>query len=344
MKKILVLFIYIFVAVMPVSAATIKVKALSDFNTENPTDTLTVEAVTDLNLDNEIMIFEGYKMKGDIVDVVSPKRLKRDASFSFVLKEYTDLNGEVHKLNQENQTVKGKFTTKFDYLSAAKSAALTVGSYFVKGLSLGYAAVEGAIKNEEDNRFKSSAMSVYESSPISYVEKGEDIFIAKDQVFILNFKLKDEEVTEPNYEYTEIENPKKEENNENPSENLQNTNSSSSEKSFVDVNATEVKDSKELENLNTQTAPPEQTEAVDTNNEVKDLEDLDTNVPAKSVVKEDSSAVEYEEYDGFHLRRRTRKYPMEMENQTVPDTAQPMSVPDPQNTQPLAPIELPDTY
>ena len=181
-------------------AATIKVQSQSDFTTENPSETLTVKAVTDLILDDGFLIInEGYILKGDIVDVSSPKRLKRDASFAFILKEYTDNNGETHKVDS---LVKGKFTTKFDYKSAAKSAALGVGSYFVKGLSSAYAAVEGAIKNEEGNRFKSGAISLYESTPISYVEKGEDIVIKKDQVFILNFKLKDEK-DEPNYEYTE---------------------------------------------------------------------------------------------------------------------------------------------
>ncbi|HIS82366.1 TPA: hypothetical protein IAD41_02005, partial [Candidatus Scatenecus faecavium] len=183
-----------------VLAATIKVQSQSDFTTENPSETLTVKAVTDLILDDGFLIInEGYILKGDIVDVSSPKRLKRDASFAFILKEYTDNNGETHKVDS---LVKGKFTTKFDYKSAAKSAALGVGSYFVKGLSSAYAAVEGAIKNEEGNRFKSGAISLYESTPISYVEKGEDIVIKKDQVFILNFKLKDEK-DEPNYEYTE---------------------------------------------------------------------------------------------------------------------------------------------
>lgn len=317
MKKILVLFTFLFIAVMPVSAATIKVKALSDFTTENPSDTLTVQAVSDLNLDNEILIFEGYTLKGDIVDVVSPKRLKRDATFSFILKEYTDLNGDIHKLNQENQIVKGKFTTKFNYLSVAKSAALSVGNYFVKGLSMGYAAIEGAIKNEEDNRLKSSAVSLYESTPISYVEKGQDIVIAKDQVFMLNFKLKDEEdEDEPNYEYTDLSN----ENNSN-------------EKISEDIQKSSEKEVNSIIN-----------EEKIQNDEINNLEDLEKNEVPASSVKQDSGAVEYEDHDGFHLRRRTRKYPIEMENQTVPDTAEPMSVPDPVNTQPLAPLDLPGTY
>ena len=200
MKKFILSLILLFMCQASVLAATIKVQSQSDFTTENPSETLTVKAVTDLILDDGFLIInEGYILKGDIVDVSSTKRLKRDASFAFILKEYTDNNGETHKVDS---LVKGKFTTKFDYKSAAKSAALGVGSYFVKGLSSAYAAVEGAIKNEEGNRFKSGAISLYESTPISYVEKGEDIVIKKDQVFILNFKLKDEK-DEPNYEYTE---------------------------------------------------------------------------------------------------------------------------------------------
>lgn len=71
---------------------------------------------------------------------------------------------------------------------------------------MGYSAVEGAVKNEKDNRFKSSVNAVYEDSPFSYVEKGGEIIIKKDQNFFLNFKVKDEPDEEevPNYEYVEL--------------------------------------------------------------------------------------------------------------------------------------------
>lgn len=199
MKKIIIALLSLFLFQMNVSAATIKVESLSDFTTENPPETLEVKAVTDLFLDDGVLIIlEGNILKGNIVDVSSPKRLKRDASFAFVLTEYTDNDGKTHKVEQ---FVKGKFTTKFDYKSTAKSVALGIGNHFVKGISLGYHAVEGAVKNEEGSRLKSSAASVYESTPFSYVEKGEDIVIQKNQVFILNFKLKDDD-DKPNYEYT----------------------------------------------------------------------------------------------------------------------------------------------
>ena len=172
MKKILLLSVILLISIMPVNAET---------------------------LDEELLIMDGYILKGNLVDVVSPKRLKRDATFSIVLTEYTDNNGQKHIIPPDGKQFKGKFTTGIDYKHAAKSAALSVGNFFVKGLSLGYAAVEGAVKNEDGNRIKSSAHSVYESTPLSYVEKGEDILIAKDQVFCLKFKVK---------------NPKKDENSE----------------------------------------------------------------------------------------------------------------------------------
>ena len=68
-----------------------------------------------------------------------------------------------------------------------ESAALGVGGFFVKGLSTGVAAVEGAVKNEEGNVLKSTAVSVYQASPIAYVEKGQDLEIKNNQVFYLKF-------------------------------------------------------------------------------------------------------------------------------------------------------------
>ena len=92
----------------------------------------------------------------------------------------------------------------------AKSAALSVGNFFVKGLSMGVAAVSGAIKNEDDNRLKSSAGAMYEASPFSLVKKGEDLYIEKNTHFFLKFSLPNmEEESEEsnvfkgqNYSYT----------------------------------------------------------------------------------------------------------------------------------------------
>ena len=83
-----------------------------------------------------------------------------------------------------------------------KSAALMVGNYFVKGLSIGVSFVEGFAKNEKDNRFKSAVANAYEESPLSYVSEGEQLDIKVGDDFYLVFKTEEDE-EEPNYTYTE---------------------------------------------------------------------------------------------------------------------------------------------
>ena len=205
MKKVLILFVLIMCCfVQPASAATIRVQALSDFTTENPPEYFSVKTLDDLSFDEETLVKSGCVIKGQIVDVKSPKRLKRNANFKFVPLSYKDESGKVVEINGYYPA---KYTTKFKKGEFAKSAALTVGNYFVKGLSMGYSAIEGAVKNEKDNRFKSSVNAVSEDSPFSYIEKGGEIVIPKDQVFLLNFKAKnepEEDDEEPNYEYKEL--------------------------------------------------------------------------------------------------------------------------------------------
>ena len=181
-------------------AQTIEVKSLSEFSTENPPTSIYVELLQPLQLDSNTSLQAGAKIKGNLVDVVSPKRLKRNADFSFEPVYYWDEKGNPHPIEKE---VKASYTVPIDKAGLAKTAVTSVGSFFVKGLSIGVAAVEGAVKNEQDNRLKSSAVSVYESSPVSYVEKGQEIEISVNQNFFLKFpniKDQDENVGQ-NYTY-----------------------------------------------------------------------------------------------------------------------------------------------
>ena len=116
-----------------------------------------------------------------------PKRLKRNAKFSFKPEWYIDTNGSKHNLNE---TVKATYTTTLNKVQLAKKAVLGVGNHFVKGLSMGVAAVEGVVENEEGNRLKSGAKSVYDASPLSYSEKGKDIVINENEIFYLKFPNK----------------------------------------------------------------------------------------------------------------------------------------------------------
>ncbi|MBO8430253.1 hypothetical protein IAC76_02590 [Spirochaetes bacterium] len=190
MKKVLFkLFLSIAICSFGVAvyAETMQVMALSDFSTENPSEYIEVQIYNDVMLDENLSLRSGYRMKAKVVDVVSPKRLKRDAKFSIIPVSYKDFSGVEHPIEKEHV---GKYSPKFDIDKGqlAKDAALAVGNHFVKGLSLGYHAVEGAVKNEEGNRLKSSVVSVYESTPLSYANNGEEIVIKKNDFFSFKFK------------------------------------------------------------------------------------------------------------------------------------------------------------
>ena len=174
------------------SSATVEVRSLSDFSTANPPSTISIQILEPVQYAKNKYALSGTKITGKIVDVKSPKRLKRDASFSFKPISYTDSEGVSHTIKT---TVKAKYTRPIDKEQIAGTAVKSAGNFFIKGFSMGVSAVEGAVKNEQNNRLKSSAVSLYESSPISYIEKGEDITIKKSDTFYLKF---------PDYE--EIEN------------------------------------------------------------------------------------------------------------------------------------------
>ena len=96
--------------------------------------------------------------------------------------------GEVIKAKKEHI---GKYKKEINKKKIARSVVLTAGNFAVKGLSTGVTALEGAVKNEEGNRLKSSAVAVYESSPVSYIQKGEALKIKQGEYFYIHFDIDD---------------------------------------------------------------------------------------------------------------------------------------------------------
>lgn len=207
MKKKLILLSVLLLGLQPVMAKNIKVQAMSDFSTANPPETWSLKVVEDVvTKDDSYVIPAGSVINGKITNVTDPKRLKRNATFTFIPVSLYDA-GKKQTFHIE-QNVQGKYSSMSDVSagSLAKSGAIFVGNKLVDGVfGPGVAIVEGAVKNEHGNRAKSAAVSLYESTPLSYANKGKEMEIKKDQIFIMNFKTKDDETEErnkPNYEYT----------------------------------------------------------------------------------------------------------------------------------------------
>ena len=195
MKKVLIkvgVLALLLTLASPVFADRLHVQALTDFSTASPVNTITFQALDSIELGSDVKIWSGDIVDAHIQEIIPPNRLKRNASFKIVPVSYTDTAGTKHTINEE---FIGKFSPKFelDKGQLAKNAALTVGNHFFQGLSLGYHALEGAVKNEEGNRVKSSVVSVYKNSPLSYVENGQELDIKEGDLFSFTFKTGSDE-------------------------------------------------------------------------------------------------------------------------------------------------------
>lgn len=210
MKKLVLTLICLFCQFSICNAANyLKVTAMEDFDTASPKETFNVQLREDGFL-GQYSLGVNSILHCQVLQIVDPKRGKCDASFFIKPLTFTE-NGQVKTIEEE---MYGKYTTvvlskeeikKLPYGKMVKNGALMVGSYFVKGLSIGVSFVEGFAKNEKDNRFKSGVANAYEESPISLVEKGDELEIKTGDDFYFVFKT-EEDVQEPNYTYTQTEN------------------------------------------------------------------------------------------------------------------------------------------
>ena len=205
MKKILFIFAVMFI-MSPVMAKNVKVEALDKFSTANPPKTWRVKVLETFVADNGITINAGTIVEGDIVNVKSPQRLKRNATFRFVPKTYTDSVSGVKKSVKRDFEGKYSSTSNIDPKKLAKSGAMTAGNMLIGSfVAPSVGLIEGAVKNERGNRAKSALVGAYENTPLSYANKGKEMEFKRGQIFTMSFKLKgeaDEEIKDkPNYTY-----------------------------------------------------------------------------------------------------------------------------------------------
>lgn len=208
MKKFLLILLVLFCSINISFAKNVKVRPMTDFTTENPPKVWSLVVAEEFTTKDGFVVKEGSVIEGKITKLKQPKRMKRDASFVFVPVRFYD--GSVDK-NIEN--FEGKFSSihNMDKKDLAKSGVVFVGNQLIDStFGPGVALIEGAIKNEEGNRFKSAGVSLYESTPLSYANKGEHLTFKKDVVFVMSFKKLDEEDKEEKQEKPKKKKSKKE--------------------------------------------------------------------------------------------------------------------------------------
>ena len=201
MKKFIITLALMFFQISMCQAATqLKVVAIEEFKTTEPSETLDVKVLQSATLGNYDLGVNSI-LHCKVLQVVDPKRGKRNASFYVKPLSYT-VNNTTCTIDEDFYGKYSKFVLSKEEIKeippgkVIKSAAMTVGNYFVKGLSTCVAFVQGVAKNEEHNRLKSGVVNAYEESPLSYISEGQQLDIKVGDDFYLVFKTKEDEEEE----------------------------------------------------------------------------------------------------------------------------------------------------
>lgn len=149
----------------------------------------------------EISDFD-YVEKNAIVTVkikeyIEPKRGKRNGYLKVQLMSYTIPSENNRIKDAQDLNIYGtlRLSTKKDKKEIAKSSGVSVAGHILKipGFSQAVAVSKGLIKpNPEQNRLQSAGTNLYESTPLTLSEYGEDIKIEEDTVVVMRLKVKED--------------------------------------------------------------------------------------------------------------------------------------------------------
>ena len=93
MKKLLSILSVLFAfTVSPVLAKTAPVEILQDFSVNNPSDTLLIKVLSNVKLNKDVMLFEGFYVLGQINKVAN-------SSFVFIPVKYQNFHNEVYDIS-----------------------------------------------------------------------------------------------------------------------------------------------------------------------------------------------------------------------------------------------------
>ena len=192
MRKILYYFLFIFVLTFAtsVSASTVKVvtETQEAFSTANPTKHVVLIVDGDYDLDNGEYIPHETIIKGTIVQIVEPKRGKRDAYAYMKINEFKLPNSaEIHKVDNPNAIVKLSKYKPFDIKSKSVDVGITAAGFLVKNITYPINFARGAVAGMEEgeNPIVSGAQMTYEKSFFSYISKGKPLEVPAGSKLIM---------------------------------------------------------------------------------------------------------------------------------------------------------------
>ncbi len=200
-KKILSVFLAVILQsfFLLADAKTVKVIALDDFYSVKPPYNFNVKLVEPLQISDTRVLYPSIILSGYIYKTIPPKRLKQDANFVFIPTSYIDSQNKSNSINN----IVATYSNKVNKTELVVSSALVFTFGLIPALlaTTGFFAAEGAINDKTGDKLSSSVNNAYDKSFLSLGEKGKELYIRKNQEFLLNIAIIREQA--PNYSYTQ---------------------------------------------------------------------------------------------------------------------------------------------
>ena len=152
---------------------------------------LTFRAIDNYNVTDKIIIEKNSDLTVKVTDYEEPKRGKRNGYLKIKLISYTIPS--INKIEEVSKNYEGSLrpSTKKDFKEIAEKTGISVAGHFLKfpGFSQAIAVSKGLIKpNKDENRLQSAGKNLYQSTPLTYIEKGKDFNIEADTIVVISIK------------------------------------------------------------------------------------------------------------------------------------------------------------
>lgn len=173
--------------------------SLSEISTTKPIEEFITIQVPSQKIVGAGILFENDAMlRARVTNVQPAKRGKRAGYIDTVLVAYSvpSLGNQVVNVSDRNLQMRIKRYSEKDFKGLAETAATTVvGHVFeIPFLAQGVAAVKGAVNPiEGESRIKSAGIGVYESTPLKFISKGQELEAEQGTRLTLSFKVEAEE-------------------------------------------------------------------------------------------------------------------------------------------------------
>lgn len=168
-------------------AKNVEAISLDVYSTLNPHSTYRVQLTESKEVVKGVYLPAGTIIIGEVINIKPPQRGKRDAYFEIIPNKIIYAN-EVTKIDNPTYYAKVIDYKPVKPKEVAVKAARTGAGLLVKGLTQGISFVQGATEADEGTRIKSGFQRMYEDSPLSYIEAGDEMLLQVGDMLTLKFK------------------------------------------------------------------------------------------------------------------------------------------------------------